>query len=157
MLRAALPPSVAARADRPAALTEALLASLHFSAFHDARRALRAARAARRADGRRQQLGRLAGTRCSSDRARSPLLDGVVTSAEAGARKPSPAIFEHALELARVTRRARASTSATASRRTSAGRARPGSTRSCCIASAAPRVAAPPGVTTIASLAELAP
>ncbi len=32
----------------------------------------------------------------------APLLDGVVTSAGAGARKPSRAIFERALELARV-------------------------------------------------------
>ena len=31
-----------------------------------------------------------------------PLLDGIVTSAEAGARKPAPAIFEQALELAGV-------------------------------------------------------
>jgi putative hydrolase of the HAD superfamily len=32
----------------------------------------------------------------------APMLDGVVTSAALGERKPSPAIFEHALELAGV-------------------------------------------------------
>ncbi len=41
-------------------------------------------------------------TRCSSRVGLSPYLDGIVTSAEVGARKPDPAIFERALALAGV-------------------------------------------------------
>jgi putative hydrolase of the HAD superfamily len=79
-------------------LTEALLASLRFRTFPDVPPALGAARAR----GRRLVVvsnwdvslnGVLAAL------ALAPLLDGVVTSADVGARKPSPAIFEHALAL----------------------------------------------------------
>lgn len=83
-------------------LTEALLASLRFGAFADVRPALAAARGG----GRRlivvsnwdvslvEVLRRLE---------LAPLLDGIVTSAQVGARKPSPRIFAHALELAGVS------------------------------------------------------
>ena len=82
-------------------LMEALLAALHFTAFDDVRPALEAARE------RGQRLvvvsnwdvslvGVLRGLELE------PLLDGIVTSAGAGARKPSPAIFEQALGLAGV-------------------------------------------------------
>jgi putative hydrolase of the HAD superfamily len=100
VLRDALPTrATAGELGRPGALTEALLASLRFTAFADVRPALEAARAS----GRRlivvsnwdvslhDVLARLDLVR---------LLDGVVTSAEAGARKPSAAIFQHALALA---------------------------------------------------------
>jgi putative hydrolase of the HAD superfamily len=83
-------------------LAEALLASLRFTAFPDAPPALRGAR------GRGRRLvvvsnwdislnGILAALELS------PLLDGIVTSAVAGARKPSPAIFEQALALVGAT------------------------------------------------------
>jgi putative hydrolase of the HAD superfamily len=80
-------------------LTDALLASLEFTAFDDVRPALEAlrARACRLVVvsnwdiSLHSVLERLSVT---------PLLDAVVTSAEVGARKPSPAIFELALSLA---------------------------------------------------------
>jgi len=82
-----------------ASLTAALLASLRFTAFDDAREALLAARArGQRAivvsnwDVSLLEVLELVGL--------APLLHGVVTSAAIGARKPSPAIFEHALALA---------------------------------------------------------
>ncbi|HEY1516190.1 MAG TPA: HAD-IA family hydrolase [Solirubrobacteraceae bacterium] len=79
-------------------LVEALLASLHFTAFADARPALGDARA------RGQRLVVVSNWDVSLHgvlRALElePLLDGVVTSAGAGARKPAPAIFEQALAL----------------------------------------------------------
>lgn len=99
VLRAALPaPGRALPLD---AVLEALLASLRFSPFSDAEPALRDARAR----GRRlvvvsnwdvSLVGVLRGLRLE------PLLDGIVTSAGAGARKPAPAIFERALALAGV-------------------------------------------------------
>jgi putative hydrolase of the HAD superfamily len=97
VLRAALPPTAARlELDR---VVEALLASLRFTAFADVRPALQIARA------RGQRLvvvsnwdvslhGVLRGLGLAS------LLDGILTSAEAGVRKPAPAIFEHALSLA---------------------------------------------------------
>jgi putative hydrolase of the HAD superfamily len=80
------------------AVTEVLLASLHFSAFPDVRPALETARERGVAlvvvsnwdvslDGVLESLGL------------APLLDGIVTSAAVGARKPSPLIFERALAL----------------------------------------------------------
>jgi putative hydrolase of the HAD superfamily len=80
-------------------LVEALLASLHFSAFADVAPALAAARE------RGQRLvvvsnwdvslhGVLRGLGLEQ------LVDGVLTSAEVGVRKPAPAIFERALALA---------------------------------------------------------
>jgi putative hydrolase of the HAD superfamily len=82
-------------------VVEALLAALHFTAFGDVRPALQSARE------RGQRLvvvsnwdvslvGVLRGLELE------PLLDAIVTSAGAGARKPSPAIFEQALGLAGV-------------------------------------------------------
>ena len=81
-----------------------------------------------------------------------PLLDGILTSAGAGARKPAPAIFEQALALAGVTPE-QAITSATASMRTSPARAPPASNRCSSRRDGGPSVA---GVRTISSLAELA-
>jgi putative hydrolase of the HAD superfamily len=97
VLRSALPAD-AARLDVDP-LVEALLASLHFSAFADVRPALEAARE------RGQRLVvvsnwdvSLVGVLRALEL--EPLLDAIVTSAGAGARKPSPAIFEQALALA---------------------------------------------------------
>ncbi len=80
-------------------LLDALLASLRFTAFADARPALEAARS------RGQRLVVASNWDVSLHgvlRALElePLLDGILTSAEAGARKPAPAIFEQALALA---------------------------------------------------------
>jgi putative hydrolase of the HAD superfamily len=100
-LRAALPRSDALAAVEIGELTGALLASLRFTAFPDAHPALEAARNR----GRRlvvvsnwdvslvEVLGRLE---------LAALLDGIVTSAQVSARKPSPRIFGRALELAGV-------------------------------------------------------
>jgi putative hydrolase of the HAD superfamily len=100
-LREAMP--AAARLALPSAevLVEALLASLHFDPYADARPAL----AAYRARGLRlyvvsnwdvslhEVLGNVG---------LASMLDGILTSAEAGARKPARAIFEQALGLAGV-------------------------------------------------------
>ncbi|HUA02843.1 MAG TPA: HAD-IA family hydrolase [Solirubrobacteraceae bacterium] len=80
-------------------LVDALLASLRFTPFADVRPALVAARE------RGQRLVVVSNWDASLHgvlRALElePLLDGILTSAEAGARKPSPAIFEQALALA---------------------------------------------------------
>ena len=100
-LREGLPDDDRIAAIDNAELTSALLASLRFEPFADVRPALAAARNA----GRRlvvvsnwdvslnEVLDRLGLT---------AMLDGVVTSAAVGARKPSPEIFEHALALAGV-------------------------------------------------------
>ncbi len=94
-LRAALPP---AELDLDT-LTEALLASLRFTAFPDVHPALVMARA------RGQRLVVVSNWDVSLNAVLrgvglATLLDGIVTSAAAGARKPSPAIFEQALALA---------------------------------------------------------
>ena len=100
-LRAALPASE--RLDRVTApaLTEALLASLRFTAYPDVRPALERAR----------ELGARLVVVSNWDVSLhnvmaqlelTPLLDGILTSAEAGARKPAPAIFEQALAIAGV-------------------------------------------------------
>ena len=78
---------------------EALLASLRFTAFADVRPALQDARA------RGQRLVVVSNWDVSlHDVLRAlglePLLDAILTSAEAGVRKPAPAIFEQALALA---------------------------------------------------------
>ena len=99
VLRGALPGSERLAAVEPAALTEALLSSLRFTAFADAEPALRALRSLGfrlvvvsnwdvSLNGVLERVGL------------APLLDGIVTSAGAGARKPAAAIFERALELA---------------------------------------------------------
>jgi putative hydrolase of the HAD superfamily len=100
-LRSALPADDRIARIDGGAMTSTLLASLRFAAFADARPALVKARAR----GRRlvvvsnwdvslhEVLERLE---------LAPLLDGIVTSAGAGARKPAAAIFERALALAEV-------------------------------------------------------
>jgi putative hydrolase of the HAD superfamily len=97
VLRDALPPDAAAI--RPDAMTETLLASLRFSAFSDAVPALREAR------GRGRRLVVVSNWDVSLNGVLdglgiAPLLDGIVTSAAVGVRKPAPAIFARALELA---------------------------------------------------------
>lgn len=97
-LRGALPalPGVS-----PQALTDALLASLQFRVYDDSRAALRAAR--RRGlrvivlsnwDASLPQVLERVGL--------ADTIDGVLSSAAAGAAKPAPAIFEAALALADV-------------------------------------------------------
>jgi putative hydrolase of the HAD superfamily len=95
VLRSALPAADELDLD---GVTEALLASLRFTAFPDVLPALRRARARGRAlvvvsnwDVSLNSV--LAGLELA------PLLDGIVTSAAAGSRKPAPAIFEQALAL----------------------------------------------------------
>jgi FMN phosphatase YigB (HAD superfamily) len=78
---------------------EAMMQSIRFRAFDDVVPALRALRE------RRLQLVCVSNWDCSLPEALrgagvAGLLDGVVTSAAAGARKPDPAIFSPALELA---------------------------------------------------------
>jgi putative hydrolase of the HAD superfamily len=99
VLRAALPPSETLDALATADLTDALLASLRFSAFDDARGAILAARA------RGQRVAVASNWDVSlhavlKQLGLAQLLDGIVTSAQAGARKPAPAVFMRALELA---------------------------------------------------------
>jgi putative hydrolase of the HAD superfamily len=101
VLRDALPPSARLHTVSIDALTPALLAALRFRAYDDARPALLAARARGRRivvvsnwdvslEGVLERVGLAA------------LIDGVVTSAVIGARKPAPAIFEAALRIADV-------------------------------------------------------
>lgn len=99
VLRDALPDNERLARVDTASLTGALLASLRFTAFDDAREALLAARA------RGQQVIVVSNWDVSLLEVLelvglAPLLHGVVTSAAIGARKPSPAIFQHALALA---------------------------------------------------------
>lgn len=100
-LRRALPATPElARVGTPA-LTGALLASLQFEAFADARPTLTAARAA----GRRLVVVSNWDASLHEVLARlelAPLLDGILTSAEVGARKPAAEIFARALERAGV-------------------------------------------------------
>lgn len=98
-LAAALPGDLSA-VDRDA-LTGALLASLRFTAFPDVRPAL----TAWRAQGMRLIVVSNWDVSLHDVLARlgiASLLDAILTSAEAGARKPSPAIFTQALQLADV-------------------------------------------------------
>ena len=136
-----------------AEVREALLASLRFRAFTDAPPALERLRAA----GRRLVV--VSNWDCSlpdvlGRTGLRPLVDGVVTSAQLGAAKPSPAIFARALALAGAP--AAAAVHVGDSLREDVAGA-----RACGIAAvllsrrrtAAP--AAPPGVTVIHSLAQL--
>jgi putative hydrolase of the HAD superfamily len=99
VVRGALPPSAALSGVTTPELTDTLLAAIRFSAFDDARPAIDRARArgvtvvvASNWDvGLHEVLGRLG---------LAAVLDGIVTSAEAGARKPAGAVFERALALA---------------------------------------------------------
>jgi putative hydrolase of the HAD superfamily len=100
-LRSALPAGAAVAEIDTDALTAALLASLRFSAFADARPALVEARS------RRRRLVVVSNWDVSLHEVLerlelAPLLDGIVTSAAVGARKPSAAIFERALAVAEV-------------------------------------------------------
>jgi putative hydrolase of the HAD superfamily len=97
VLRDALPSELAGL--ELEALTEALLGSLQFSAFADAPPALAAAR------DRGQRLVVVSNWDVSLVEVLAriglePLVDGVVTSAAVGAGKPAPAIFEAALAVA---------------------------------------------------------
>ncbi len=101
VLHQALPRAAQGATADLGALTDALLASLRFAAYTDAAAALPRLRAL----GLRLVVvsnwdfslhGVLERVGLSAS------LDGVITSAEAGARKPSPAIFERALALADV-------------------------------------------------------
>lgn len=100
VLRAALPAgALTLELDR---VVEALLASLRFSAFADVRPALLAARV------RGQRLVVVSNWDVSlhgvlRGLGLEPLLDAILTSAEAGVRKPAPAIFDRALALAGVS------------------------------------------------------
>ncbi|MDQ6815927.1 MAG: HAD family hydrolase [Actinomycetota bacterium] len=101
VLREALPPSTELSDAPGELLREALLASLRFTPFGDARPALELARA------RGQRLVVVSNWDVSLHDllhrlALAPLLDGIVTSAEARERKPSPRIFERALAVAGV-------------------------------------------------------
>lgn len=96
VLRAALPDSERLAAISTPALTEALLASLRFTPFADTRPALEAAR------DRRERVLVVSNWDVSlhgvlEQLELASLLDGVVTSAEVGARKPAAAIFAAAL------------------------------------------------------------
>ena len=100
-LRTALPQTRQLAHVTTGALTEALLASLRFRAFPEAHGALAAVRA------RGQRLAVVSNWDASLPDVLArlnltPLLDGVVTSAQVGARKPSPAIFEAALRAVRA-------------------------------------------------------
>jgi putative hydrolase of the HAD superfamily len=97
---AALPAGANARLD-PEALVSVLLESLEFTVFDDVRPSLRELR------DRGLSLVVVSNWDVSLTEVLrrlelSPLLDGIVTSAAVGARKPAPAIFEHALRLART-------------------------------------------------------
>jgi putative hydrolase of the HAD superfamily len=147
-LREALP--AAARPADADELVKPLLQSLHFRAFPDARPALEAARS------RDIRLVVVSNWDCSlpdvlARVGLAPLLDGVVASASAGARKPDAAIFERALALAGVA----------PSEALHAGDSIEDDVEGARAAGITPVFlsrdggAAPPGVTTIASLAEL--
>jgi putative hydrolase of the HAD superfamily len=100
-LRAALPPKDSIAEIENAALTNALLASLRFRAFPDVRPALLTARAT----GWRMVVASNWDVSLHDVLARlglASLLDGIVTSAQAGARKPAPAVFEQALRIVQV-------------------------------------------------------
>jgi putative hydrolase of the HAD superfamily len=101
VLREAIAEPARAGLPTPAVLVDSLLASLRFRAFPEVRVALRDYR------DRGLRLVVVSNWDVSlHDRLRelglTPLLAGVLTSAEAGARKPSAAIFERALGLAGV-------------------------------------------------------
>ncbi len=101
VLRDALPPSTSVSDADGDLLQQALLASLRFTDYPDVRPALELLRA------RHRRLVVVSNWDVSLHDVLqrlelAPLLDGIVTSAEAGARKPSAAIFVRALALAGV-------------------------------------------------------
>jgi putative hydrolase of the HAD superfamily len=100
-LRDAMPRDATARLPPAAEMVDALLASLRFRVYPEVRSAL----SSRRQRGLRLVVVSNWDVSLHDVLARAgltALLDGVVTSAEAGARKPSPAIFEQALRIAGV-------------------------------------------------------
>ena len=102
VLRAALPPTAALAALARDDLAAALLAALRFRAYPDAAPAIRAARAR----GVRVVVASNWDVSLGDVLERiglAPLLDGVVTSAAVGARKPDARLFEAALALAGVS------------------------------------------------------
>jgi putative hydrolase of the HAD superfamily len=150
-LRAGMrPPEVLAAVDTPA-LARALLASLRFTPYPDAAPALQAARA------RGQRLVAVSNWDVSlaavlQRAGLAPLLDGVVTAAHVGVRKPGSEIFTRALALAGVGPEQAVHVGDSIEEDVAGARG----------AGIAPvllrrdRLAGPPGVRTIASLAELA-
>jgi putative hydrolase of the HAD superfamily len=105
VMRSALPHSARAALADLDSLTDALLASLRFELYDDVSPALGAYRS------RGLRLVVVSNWDVSlhgvlRDLGLREPIDGVLTSAEAGARKPSPAIFEQALALAGVPARA---------------------------------------------------
>ncbi len=100
-LRDALPPAVRPLLDDLDSLVTALLEALEFSVFDDVRPALESLR---RRGLRVVVISNwdVSLTDVLKRLGVAPLLDEIVTSATAGARKPKPAIFEHALALAGV-------------------------------------------------------
>jgi putative hydrolase of the HAD superfamily len=101
VIRGALPHGGALAAVDNAALTETLLASLRFRAFADVRPALRGWRER----GWRTVVVSNWDVSLHDVLARlelAPLLDGILTSAQADARKPAREIFDRALRLAGV-------------------------------------------------------
>lgn len=101
VLRSALPQSDTLARVGTDELTSALLASLQFSAFPDAAPAIGQARSS----GWRVVIASNWDVSLHHvlDRLElAALVDGIVTSAEVGARKPSPAVFERALALVRA-------------------------------------------------------
>jgi putative hydrolase of the HAD superfamily len=101
-LRQALPLPARRRLPPPGELVAALLASLRFHAYPDAEPTLRECRA------RGLRLVVLSNWDVSlhgvlEDVGLSPWLDAILTAAEAGVRKPAPAIFTQALGLAGVS------------------------------------------------------
>ncbi len=138
-----------------AAVRDALLAALRFRAFDDVPAALAELRAAGHRlvvvsnwDVSLHDMLRTTGL--------DALVDGAISSAEAGARKPAPAIFQRALALAGAGAPVSARcTRGTRSPSTSRGRAGPGCGR--CSSRARPsRRRVPDGVPVVRSLAGLA-
>jgi putative hydrolase of the HAD superfamily len=152
VLRAALPPSQELVDVERDQLIDALLTSLRFSAFPDAPPAIADARergwrvvvASNWDVSLHQVLDRLG---------LAPLLDGVVTSAEIGARKPSPVVFERALALVRAQPGDAVHVGDSVEEDVRGARA---AGIEPILLSREPRVEPPAGVTTIASLSELA-
>ncbi len=99
VLRDALPVGCGAPGFDLDELLRALLASLRFVAFDDARDALLAVRA-RGAWVVAVSNWDVSVLEVLEQTGLAPLLDGVVSSAVLGVAKPSPAVFEHALSLA---------------------------------------------------------
>ena len=151
VLRFALPPSPELLAVEHNRLTGALLAALSFRAYPDAAPALRAARerglrlvVTSNWDVSLHEILRRVGL--------APQLDGIVTSAQAGAPKPESAVFEAALAHAGCGAREAVHVGDGVGEDVAGAQAagiRP-------ILIARDRRPGPPGVDTIASLAELA-